>query len=253
MAERVLHTFLLIVSYVLAMLVFWRSFLAPAPYGRYAGSVTRRSLASKWGWVAMELPAVLVAGAMFSIGEQSNTPPAYAFLAMWMTHYAQRAFIYPLLRHDEGKRIPLRIVTLGVVFNVLNGYLNGRWVWHLSGGYPDRWLVDPRFVGGAIVFLAGYGINRHADSVLHRLRASGQTHYGIPLGGLYHWVSCPNYLGEIIEWTGWAIATWSWAGLGFAVWTAANLAPRAWFHHEWYRGRFADYPSQRRALLPGVW
>ena len=52
----------------------------------------------------------------------------------------------------------------------------------------------------------------------------------------------PNYLGEIVEWTGWALATWSLAGLAFAVYTAANLAPRAVANHDWYLSTFDDYP-----------
>ena len=83
------------------------------------------------------------------------------------------------------------------------------------------------------------------------LLASGG--YGIPHGGLYRWVSCPNYLGEMVIWVGWAIVTWSLAGLAFALWTVANLAPRAWSHHRWYQERFEDYPTERKALLPGVW
>lgn len=75
----------------------------------------------------------------------------------------------------------------------------------------------------------------------------------IPSGGLYRFVSCPNYLGEIIEWSGWALATWSLGGLSFAVWTAANLLPRAISHHKWYRSRFPDYPPKRLAILPFIW
>ena len=52
---------------------------------------------------------------------------------------------------------------------------------------------------------------------------------------------------------GWALATWSLPGLAFAVWTVANLVPRARANHRWYRGRFPDYPKERRALVPGVW
>ena len=73
-----------------------------------------------------------------------------------------------------------------------------------------------------------------------------------PFGGLYRWVSCPNYLGEILEWSGWALATWSWPGLAFAVFTFANLAPRALSTHRWYRETFADYPPERKALVPFV-
>jgi protein-S-isoprenylcysteine O-methyltransferase Ste14 len=70
---------------------------------------------------------------------------------------------------------------------------------------------------------------------------------------MYRWISCPNYFGEIVEWIGWAIATWSLAGLAFALWTAANLAPRARSHHQWYRESFADYPQERKALVPRLW
>ena len=31
--------------------------------------------------------------------------------------------------------------------------------------------------------------------------------------------SCPNYLGEILEWLGWAVATWSSCGLAFMLFT----------------------------------
>jgi steroid 5-alpha reductase family enzyme len=135
----------------------------------------------------------------------------------------------------------------------LNSYVNGWYLFTLSGGYPNRWLTDPRFVVGLLLFLTGFTINRQADRTLRHLRQCDACGYAIPYGGLYRWISCPNYLGEIVEWSGWALATWSLPGLAFAVWTAANLAPRAHSHHLWYREHFEDYPPQRKALLPGLW
>ena len=117
----------------------------------------------------------------------------------------------------------------------------------------SEWLIDPRFQAGLVLFVTGHAINRHADRTLHNLRQPGETGYAIPTGGLYRWISCPNYLGEMIEWIGWAVATWSPAGLAFATWVAANLVPRAHAHHLWYQEQFADYPPERRALLPGLW
>ncbi len=96
-------------------------------------------------------------------------------------------------------------------------------------------------------------MNLHSDAVLLNLRAPGDATYRVPRGGLFQWVSSPNYLGELLEWTGWALATWSVAGASFAVFTAANLVPRARNHHRWYRATFADYPRERRALVPYVW
>ena len=32
------------------------------------------------------------------------------------------------------------------------------------------------------------------------------------------YLSAPNYFGEIIEWLGWAILTWSLSGIVFLIW-----------------------------------
>ena len=37
------------------------------------------------------------------------------------------------------------------------------------------------------------------------------------------------------------------------VWTFANLAPRARSHHAWYHASFAEYPAERKALIPRIW
>eukprot|EP00252_Welwitschia_mirabilis_P004240 TRINITY_DN14515_c0_g1_i2.p1 TRINITY_DN14515_c0_g1~~TRINITY_DN14515_c0_g1_i2.p1 ORF type:complete len:107 (+),score=1.10 TRINITY_DN14515_c0_g1_i2:167-487(+) len=101
-------------------------------------------------------------------------------------------------------------------------------------------------------------INIWADSVLLSLRKDKRSdtlkkgqRYQIPKGGLFEFVSCPNYFGEIVEWLGWAILTWSRAGLGFFVYTVANLGPRAAAHHDWYREKFGSaYPKSRKILIP---
>jgi hypothetical protein len=41
--------------------------------------------------------------------------------------------------------------------------------------------------------------------------------------------------------------------VSFALFTAANLAPRALANHRWYHEKFADYPPERRRLIPFIW
>jgi steroid 5-alpha reductase family enzyme len=149
--------------------------------------------------------------------------------------------------------MPLAVLGMAILFNVGNAYINGRYLFCFSGGYPQHWLVDPRFIIGVVIFIVGFVINRWADQKLRALRKLGETEYYLPQGGLYKWISCPNYFGEIVEWVGWAIATWSVPGAIFAIWTFANLAPRAYSHHAWYKKEFPDYPKDRKALIPRVW
>jgi 3-oxo-5-alpha-steroid 4-dehydrogenase 1 len=49
-------------------------------------------------------------------------------------------------------------------------------------------------------------------SVLRNLRKPGDTGYYIPKGGMFEYVSGANFFGEILEWTGFAIASGSTAG-----------------------------------------
>ena len=108
------------------------------------------------------------------------------------------------------------------------------------------------FLAGIALFAAGFLIHSSSDNILRSLRKPGETGYSIPQGGMFRFISCPNYFGEIIEWVGWALLTWSVAGLAFATFTFANLFPRAIAHHRWYRGEFTDYPSERKAIIPFI-
>ncbi len=201
----------------------------------------------------MEAVSPLLFAACFIIGSNAVTITELILLVAWEAHYIHRAFIYPFSLSNRDKRMPVAIICSGIFFNGVNAYLNGRYVFTFSTGYTNQWLADPRFGVGLGLFIIGFIINRQADHTLRNLRKPDEAGYKIPYGGLYRWISCPNYLGEIVTWVGWAIATWSLPGLSFAVWTIANLAPRARAHHAWYRNHFPEYPAGRKALMPGVW
>jgi 3-oxo-5-alpha-steroid 4-dehydrogenase 1 len=221
-----------------------------APYGRHGRPGWGPTVPARVGWLVMESPAVLCFLAVYLTGAHRAGTVPLVLLALWQLHYVQRAFVYPFLMR-AGARMPVSIMAMAIAFNVLNGYVNARWIGDL-GDYPTRWLADPRFLAGTVLFLGGLAVNLDSDRRLRRLRAPGETGYRVPYGGGYRWVSSPNYLGEIVEWFGWALATWSLAGLAFALYTTANLAPRALANHRWYREQFPEYPAERRALVPHV-
>lgn len=248
--EARLYHALLIGGFVLAAIVFITLLFVVAPYGRHARRGWGPTLPARAGWLLMEAPAALFMPAFFLWGAGLEPRAAWMLIAFWIAHYGYRGWIYPFRRRNAQQRIALLIAAMGLLFNLFNGYMNGRYLGLHASDYGPQWLATPQFIVGTAMFVVGLAINLHADEVLMRLRKPGETGYKIPKGGFYRWISSPNYFGEIVEWTGWAVMTWSLPGLLFAAWTVANLLPRGISNHRWYRETFPEYPKDRRAVVP---
>lgn len=249
MTEAGLHTALVQAWFVLSAVTFVALLRITAPYGRHQRAGWGPRLPARVGWVVMELPAVAVPVACAWVG--TGSPGAWVLLGAWLLHYVHRAVVYPLRMRMGGKDIPASIVAMGLGTNVVIDWLVFRDAFTLRPGQVGG-SVPALLVGGAL-FFAGHAVNMHSDEVLRRLRGPGETGYRVPTGGAFRWVSSPNYLGEIVEWVGFAVMAQSPAAWAFAAWTASNLVPRGLSHHRWYRETFPDYPPKRRAIVPWLW
>lgn len=236
----------------LAVVTFVVLFFITAPYGRFTRGGWGPRVGARLGWILMETPVLVTFLVLYGVSDRKSSPVSLVFLALFAAHYVHRALIYPFRVRSSRPSMTIPVILMGAAFNIGNGYLNGRYLFTLGPELPVSWLWDPRFVAGALLFVFGYSLNQYSDRVLIALRTDGEQGYKIPYGGPYKLVSCPNYLGEILEWGGWALACWNLGALAFLVWTAANLAPRALQTHRWYREKFPEYPEQRKALLPFV-
>ena len=243
---------LLMLSFGLASLVIFAIlFFITAGYGQHINKKWGPAINNKVGWIIMEIPTVIIYLIYFLVGDRKTDLFSLIFLIIWMLHYCQRTFIFPLLM--RGKELmPITIILLGITFNGINAYLQARWVNTFSSPYAISWIFNPLFIIGFVIFLCGFVINLSSDRIIRNLREPGETEYKIPYGGMFKYVSCPSYFGEITEWVGWAIMTWSVPGLIFAIWTFANLAPRARSNHLWYKNSFPEYPKKRKALIPFI-
>ena len=249
----VLYDWGVLATFCLAGIAFPLLFWITVPYGgRHTSERWGPSLPSPVAWFLMELPAPVCLLTAYSLGRHAGEPVSLLLLSAFGIHYVHRAILYPIRMRGRNRRTPLLSAAIAASVNCVNGSINGLAVGHVVS-YDSHWLVDPRFLIGAVVFVAGSRINLQSDAILRKLRSQGQSGYAIPYGGLYRWVSSPNYLGEIVQWAGWALATWSTAGLAFCSLTIANLAPRARSNQHWYQSEFPDYPPDRRALIPHLW
>ena len=233
-----------------AVIIFPVLLKVTQPYGRHSKNNWGPMINNRFGWFIMELPSLVIFG--YFLVFRANLLNVLILLPalLWGLHYIHRVLIFPLQIRTAGKKIPLLIVLLGFIFNVINGFLNGYWFVHFCTEYRSGVLTDIRLTVGVILFITGFVINKYHDFLLIRLRPASGNGYKIPYGGLFKYVSCPNFLGEIISWTGFTIAAFNLPAFSFLVWTLINLTTRALDHHRWYLKEFPEYDKNRDALIP---
>ena len=244
------NIFLLIMSGIAAV-VFVALYFLKAGYGMFRDSRWGISLNNKVAWVLMEAPVFIVMALLWWESERRfETAPLIIFL-LFELHYFQRSFVFPFLMKGKS-RMPVSIMLMGVVFNVLNGFMQGEWLFYLAPAdrYTTEWLTTPPFIIGTLIFFTGMVINWHSDNVIRHLRQPGDTRHYLPQKGLYRYVTSANYFGELVEWTGFAILTWSAAGAVFAWWTFANLVPRANAIYHRYQQEFGTQMGNRKRIFP---
>lgn len=238
---------------VLAVIVFIALHRVTAGYGMMGGKKWGPAVNNKFGWFLMELPAFACMAVLWALSPRGGNPAPCVMAALFELHYFQRTFIFPFLIRGKN-RMPWAIIGMGMVFNAINAYLIGGWLFYLAPAdlYTTHWLLSPLFFLGTFIFLVGMGINLHSDHVIRNLRKPGDSKHYIPSKGVYKYVASANYFGETVEWIGFAILSWSLAGVVFAMWTFANLAPRARAIHKKYSDEFGEeYTSLgRKYIIP---
>src|SRR5215210_3737250 len=139
MTETTFYNALLIGFAVIALLTFPVLFFVTAPYGRHAREGWGPKISSTLGWILMEAPSPIVFAACYALGDRKADPTSIVFLLLWEMHYVHRAFIFPFRRRGAQKDMPLSIAASGFTFNMINAYVNGRYLFsfapaHLASG-----------------------------------------------------------------------------------------------------------------------
>uniref|UniRef100_A0A1A7Y6U8 3-oxo-5alpha-steroid 4-dehydrogenase (NADP(+)) n=1 Tax=Iconisemion striatum TaxID=60296 RepID=A0A1A7Y6U8_9TELE len=236
----------------MAVCTFFSLLFRNVPYGRYASSKYGFPVNVKFAWFVQEVPSLFLPLALVFWTSTAKTSllPNQLLIAMFLCHYFQRTLIYPFLIQG-GKPTPFASFALAFVFCIYNGYMQIRYLSHYAE-YPAYWVSHPCFITGSCLWLVGWLMNIHSDHILRNLRKPGETGYKIPRGGMFQYVSGANFLGEITEWAGFALAAHSIHSSAFAIFTTVVLTSRAVAHHKWYITKFEDYPKSRKALIPFV-
>jgi len=228
---------------ITGLIIFPINLIYKAPYGRHTSKKWGVSINNKLGWIIMELPALLVCPAIYFYFK-IDFDISIMFICLWIIHYFNRTIIFPFRIKTKGKKMPLVIVLSAFFFNIVNGLINGYFLSNINLHSVSIFLIT-----GFLLFVLGLYINISSDNKLINLRKIKKGYF-IPKGGLFKYISCPNFFGEILEWLGFALMTLNIGSLSFFIWTCCNLIPRALAHHTWYKNKFNEYPKERKAILP---
>ena len=228
---------------IIGLVIFPINLIYKAPYGRHTSKKWGISIDNKLGWIIMELPALLVCPAIYFYFK-IDFDISIMFICLWIIHYFNRTIIFPFRIKTKGKKMPLAIVLSAFFFNIVNGSINGYFLSYIKLDTVSIFLII-----GFLLFVIGLFINISSDNKLINLRKIKKGYF-VPKGGLFKYISCPNFFGEILEWFGFALMTFNIGSLSFFIWTCCNLIPRALAHHTWYKNKFNEYPKERKAILP---
>ncbi|XP_002735709.1 3-oxo-5-alpha-steroid 4-dehydrogenase 1-like [Saccoglossus kowalevskii] len=187
----------------------------PSPYGRYSSSVWGPGLNPKMAWFIQELPCLFTPVVM-TLYDSVSSNVNNMLLGLFIIHYFHRTLIFPFIMRG-GKPTPTFPFLLALFFCSYNGFMQSRTLTQYAV-YGRNWTSNPAFI----------------------------------IGGMFQFVSAPNFFGETLEWCGWALACCTLQAVAFAFFTACNVGLRAWQHHRFYIEKFDDYPKSRKAFIPFV-
>lgn len=285
-----IHWALMILSLAFIVVTFLFQLKKPARYGRHDKNHGKCYVPQRLAHAASDfIPGVVFFTLIYFLqGRNFSQPPNVVFYCLFTVHYLHRGLVTPLVARYSSWRIPVFIPLVNFIANLLFHYLIVDFI--SSACYFPGYLYDPRFLLGLLLFIAGFVLNKMADTYLVCLRcrpdeqrrdktdiiglclnksggkgccpASVDDKEGAECdnGGLYTVPECclfklivnPNYLGEAIQWFGWALATWSLSGFVWWMFSLATFIPRARHNLRWYRKNFDNFPKYRRGLIPGI-
>ena len=205
--QEAFNIFLLVMA-IIAVVVFVALFFVNAGYGKFYNKRWGPTLDNHLGWFLMEAPVFVAMLVLWWLSDRRTDYVRLVFLLLFEAHYFHRSFIFPLQLRGHN-RMPWAIVGMGALFNTLNAFMQGGWIFYISPAdmYPASWLRSLPFIAGVVIFAAGMFINIQSDTIIRNLRQPGDTAHYLPKGGMFRYVAGANYLGEFMEWAGFALLT----------------------------------------------
>lgn len=248
-----IHIGLIIFCLGLAILNLIIQFIVAIPYGKHdKGDGSLRVPLRLSFAISQFLTGIVVFSVTYFLQRHFHRPVNIIMYCFFTLHYINRSIVDTFANRHSQTKVTIWIPLLATLTTMFYHYINAQFIGEAR--FCNGYYFDPRFIIGVVIFATGFVLNRVSDAQLILLRTDYKDrNYQIPSGCSFCLISCPNYLGEMIEWLGWVIMTWSLSAVVWFLFSASTFIPRARHHHKWYVSHFDDYPPRRKALLPLIY
>lgn len=178
-------------------------------------------------------------------------------MALIVLHYVKRELETLFLHRFSASSMPAYMI------------VRNSWHYWISGGLQlalfiyaptaiaarpiDTPLAKALLYGGVALWVIGESVNFYCHIVLSRLRSVGGTERGIPHGFSFDWVTCPNYIWEILAWIGVIMITRAWNNVYFIIQGIYYMQTWSQGKESRYRKEFPGrYKAKKYPLVPGL-
>ncbi len=245
------YDFWLSFGFGFALFTVLGSLFMAAPYGRFANPAFGVDFDPRFGWWLMEIPATISFLYFYPQGDNAWKPVPMFLAFLWLRHYSNRGWYFPLTLKVQGKStFSILVVACGMLMTSFHGFLNAQWFSQFGSHLSNDWVKSPWFILGWLTYELSFWLTVYSESIIRNLRDGKGPRYKIPYGGGFKYITSPAYFGELLGWLGWSIMSRNPAGLVVFLISCGNLVPRAFATQRWYHEKFEDYPKDRKVLIP---
>ena len=220
------------------------AYSAPTPYSKFSGreSGKQAHVSGRLGMLIIYSPSLLASTLQLH-------PLNNQVAVLLATHFGKRC-LEVLFLHKYSSTMPLvTSIFIGSYYTIVSLILA-----NVRCQHPSNALS----LLGLVLFSLGECGNLYHHWLLSLLRSDlpsedkQKSSYKIPKGGLFSYVTMPHYLFELIAWFG--VALTSQHAIAFLIFSAmfSYLSGRSVATSRWNREHIANFPANRRNLIPFI-
>ncbi|KAL1926140.1 hypothetical protein VTP01DRAFT_6177 [Rhizomucor pusillus] len=217
-------------------------------YSKFAKTEDRRTIPSREGMLLIYAPSASLSflSIIFCMCQGNHQLNVLSIAILNFLHYLKRIYEVVCVHRYSGVTVAKDASCISVSYTAFAFML-----FQMAVNVPVDSISGLQVAIGVVLFVIGESANHYHHRILASLRSPKDNSYKLPEAGLFRYVWCPHYLGEIVSFFALVLVSQNMFTLVFQLCSTAYLITRALNTQSWYHTRFPNI-SKRAALIPYI-